>query len=438
MGNYLGSTEQQQKEMLAKIGLNTMNDLYQVIPQEMLVEKLDIPASKSEFEVRDIIENMGRKNKVFSKIFRGAGAYNHYIPAIVKQISNKEEFVTSYTPYQPEISQGLLQSIFEYQTMICEITGMDATNASVYDGATATAEAINMCLEKKRMKVLISETTNPMTIQTAITYFSSRGIEFVMIPEKDGVTDLSALKGALDETTACFIVQQPNYYGGIEAVEEMEVLVHDTKAKFIMNVNPVASTVLKSAGEVNADIAVGDSQPFGLPLAFGGPYIGFIATKEKMVRKLPGRIAGETVDEAGERAFVLTLQAREQHIRREKAASNICSNQALCALTNAVYMSTMGAQGIQEVATQCHSKAHYLANQLSKIEGVQLVNEAPFFHEFVTSLPISEESVLAKLEEHDILGGYPTEKGLLWCVTEMNTKEQMDEVAALVKEACQS
>ncbi|MFD1900477.1 aminomethyl-transferring glycine dehydrogenase subunit GcvPA [Enterococcus termitis] len=415
-----------------------MNELYQDIPKEMLVEKLDIPAGKSELEVRSIIEAMGRKNKVFSTIFRGAGAYNHYIPAIVKQIAAKEEFVTSYTPYQPEISQGLLQSIFEYQTMICEITGMDATNASVYDGATATAEGINMCLEKKRLKVLISETTNPMTVRTALTYFSSQDIEFVMIPEKDGLTDLAALKAALDETTACFIVQQPNYYGGIEAVEEIEELVHEAKAKFIMNVNPVASTLLKSAGEVNADIAVGDSQPFGLPLAFGGPYIGFIATKEKMIRKLPGRIAGETVDEAGDRAFVLTLQAREQHIRREKAASNICSNQALCALTNAVYMSTMGAKGIQEVATQCYSKAHYLADQLSQIEGVELTNDSPFFHEFVTTLPVSETLVLEKLEEQDILGGYPTEKGLLWCVTELNTKEQMDKVAALVKEACQS
>ncbi|ALS03023.1 glycine dehydrogenase [Enterococcus silesiacus] len=436
MGNYLGSTEQQQQEMLKTIGLNTMSDLYQDIPKEMIVENLDIPAGKSEFEVRRILENMGKKNKVFSSIFRGAGAYNHYIPAIVKQIAAKEEFMTSYTPYQPEISQGLLQSIFEYQTMICEITGMDATNASVYDGATAAAEAINMCLEKKRLKVLISETTNPMTIQTALTYFSSRDIEFVMIPEKDGVTDLSVLKETLDDTSACFIVQQPNYYGGIESVEAIAEMVHEAKAKFIMSVNPVASTVLKSAGEVNADIAVGDSQPFGIPLAFGGPYIGFIATKEKMIRKLPGRISGETVDEAGDRAFVLTLQAREQHIRREKAASNICSNQALCALTNAVYMSTMGARGIQEVAEQCYSKAHYLLDRLTQIKGVKRTNDSPFFHEFVTTFPVANEVILAKLEEHDILGGYPTEQGLLWCVTEMNTKEQIDEVVALVKESC--
>ncbi|MEI5994733.1 aminomethyl-transferring glycine dehydrogenase subunit GcvPA [Candidatus Enterococcus mansonii] len=436
MGNYLGSTQKQQQDMLQAIGLKDMSELYQDIPKEMLVKNLDIPAGKSEFEVRQILETMGRKNKVFSAIFRGAGAYNHYIPAIVKQIAAKEEFVTSYTPYQPEISQGLLQSIFEYQTMICEITGMDATNASVYDGATAAAEAINMCLEKKRLKVLISETTNPMTIQTALTYFSSREIDVVMIPEKNGLTDLSVLKEQLDETTACFVVQQPNYYGGIEQVEEMADIVHDKKAKFIMSVNPVASTVLKTAGEVNADIAVGDSQPFGLSLAFGGPYIGFIATKEKMMRKLPGRIAGETVDEANNRAFVLTLQAREQHIRREKAASNICSNQALCALTNAVYMSTMGAQGIQEVAEHCYSKAHYLAAQLTQIKGVELGNDAPFFHEFLTTLPVSNEKVLAVLEEQDILGGYPTKQGLLWCVTEMNTKEQMDEVVALVKEAC--
>lgn len=437
MGNYLGSTEKQQQDMLKTIGLTDMIDLYRSLPKDMIVEKLDIPAGKSEFEVRRILENMGKKNKVFSSIFRGAGAYNHYIPAIVKQISAKEEFMTSYTPYQPEISQGLLQSIFEYQTMICEITGMDATNASVYDGPTATAEAINMCIEKKRLKVLISETTNPMTIQTALTYFSSRDIEFVLIPEKNGVTDLAILQERLDDTSACFIVQQPNYYGGIEPVEAIAEIVHEAKTKFIMSVNPVASTILKSAGEVNADIAVGDSQPFGLPLAFGGPYIGFIATKEKMMRKLPGRIAGETVDESGNRAFVLTLQAREQHIRREKAASNICSNQALCALTNAVYMSTMGARGIQEVAEQCYSKAHYLADQLCQIDGVKRITDSPFFHEFVTSFPVSNEIVLAKLEQYDILGGYPTKEGLLWCVTEMNTKEQIDEVVALVKEACE-
>lgn len=436
MGNYLGSTEKQQQEMLKMIGLKEMSDLYKDLPKEMIVDKLDIPAGKSEFEVRRILETIGKKNHVFSSIFRGAGAYNHYIPAIVKQISAKEEFMTSYTPYQPEISQGLLQSIFEYQTMICEITGMDATNASVYDGATAAAEAINMCLEKKRLKVLISETTNPMTIQTALTYFGSREIEFIMIPEKNGLTDLAVLKEKLDDTSACFIVQQPNYYGGIEPVEAMAEIVHEAKAKFIMSVNPIASTVLKTAGEVGGDIAVGDSQPFGLPLAFGGPYIGFIATKEKMMRKLPGRIAGETVDEAGDRAFVLTLQAREQHIRREKAASNICSNQALCALTNAVYMSTMGARGIQEIAEQCYSKAHYLADQLSQIKGVKRNNDSPFFHEFILTFPVSNEVILAKLEEHDILGGYPTDQGLLWCVTEMNTKEQIDEVIVLVKEAC--
>lgn len=437
MGNYLGSTNQQQKDMLQTIGLANLEELYQDIPKEMLVENLAIPAGRSELEVRRILEAMGQKNKVFSTIFRGAGAYNHYIPAIVKQVAAKEEFMTSYTPYQPEISQGLLQSIFEYQTMICEITGMDATNASVYDGATAAAEAVNMCLEKKRMKVLISETTNPMTIQTIMTYFSSREIECIITPQKAGVTNLSVLKEQLDDTTACFVVQQPNYFGGIEPVEEIERLVHEINAKFVMSVNPVASTVLKTAGEVNADIAVGDSQPFGLPMAFGGPYIGFVATKEKMIRKLPGRIAGETIDEAGNRAFVLTLQAREQHIRREKAASNICSNQALCALTNAVYMSTMGAAGIQQVAEQCYSKAHYLAEKLTQINGVELGNDSTFFHEFVTKFPVANEKILDKLEEQDILGGYPTEQGLLWCVTEMNTKEQMDQVVALVKEVCE-
>lgn len=434
MGSYLPNTKQEQQEMLEEIGFHSFDELFAHIPEEVKVKELHLPSGLSEMEAFGAMEDMAEKNKVFRHIFRGAGAYHHYIPAIVDSVAGKEEFVTAYTPYQAEISQGILQSIFEYQTMICELTGMDASNASVYDGATAAAEAVAMCRERKRQTVYVAATANPQVISVIKTYCWGSGTEVVMIPEKDGVTDREALAAALDDTSACFYLQQPNYYGIFEDADGLGTIVHEAGAKFIMGCNPIALAIMKTPGECGADVAVGDGQPLGMSLSFGGPYLGFMAATAKMTRKLPGRIVGETVDKEGNRAFVLTLQAREQHIRREKASSNICSNQALCALRAGVYMAAMGSDGMRQAATLCMSKAHYLQKALEEA-GLKLKYSHPFFHEFVTVSDTDPEKILAALETHDILGGLPLGDGqILWCATEMNTKAEMEETAAVVKE----
>lgn len=438
MGTYIPSTSRERQEMLEDIGYNKIDDLFAAIPREVLFKgSLNLPKGHSELEVRRKIEGIAEKNTVFKTIFRGAGAYNHYIPSIVKQITSKEEFVTAYTPYQAEISQGLLQSIFEYQTMICELTGLDVSNASVYDGATAAAEAVIMCKERKRQKAIISDMVNPQVIDTIKTYCSGIGMDIVVLKGKDGRTDIEALRNLADEETACIYIQHPNYFGQLEDTKAVKEITSLTGAKYIVGCNPVSLAVLKTPGEYGADIAVGEGQPLGLALSFGGPYIGFMATTEKLMRRLPGRIVGETTDIEGKRAFVLTLQAREQHIRREKASSNICSNQALCALTVGVYLSTVGRDGIKQVASQCMSKAHYLAEELNKIEGFELVYKKDFFNEFVTSSPKEVGYVMSKLEKEGILGGYPLkgeEDRILWCATEMNTKEEIDRLIVILKE----
>ncbi len=436
MGSYVPSTLSERQQMLKSIGLSSVDDLFVNVPQNMKIDGLNIPTGKSELEVHEMMKTIASKNKVFSSIFRGAGAYNHYIPSIVKSVTTKEEFLTAYTPYQAEISQGILQSIFEYQTMICELTGMDVSNASVYDGASAAAEAASMCRERKRTKTLISAATHPMVIQTVQTYCDGADTEVVIVPTKDGVTDLDMLASMLDDRVASVYIQQPNFYGLIEDAQKIGEIAHNAGAKFIMGVNPIACSILKTPAECSADVAVGEGQPLGMPLSFGGPYLGFMACTNAMLRKLPGRIVGETVDIEGKRAFVLTLQAREQHIRREKASSNICSNQALCALTASVYMTAMSESGLREVATQCISKAHYAANLISAINGFKIIYQGEFFHEFVTSCPIDSNVLLQKLEEKDILGGYPIEGGILWCVTEMNSKEQIDRLVKILREVC--
>ena len=434
LGKYVPTTTAEQQEMLGEIGVNSIEDLYTQVPTNLRIKELNIPSAKSEFEVRQHLTELAAENQVFQSIFRGAGAYYHYIPSLVKQIASKEEFLTSYTPYQAEISQGVLQGIFEFQTMICELTGLDAANASVYDGATAAAEAVNMTIERQRKKVFVAETVDPMTIETIQTYCQGQGIKLVMIPAKDGQVDQVVLKAKVDQETACLFIQQPNYFGQIEAASELGEIIHGVQAKFIMGVNPIATTVLKTPAECGADIATGEAQPLGLPLAFGGPYLGFMATTKKLTRNLPGRIAGETVDSDGKRAFVLTLQAREQHIRREKASSNICSNQAHCALTASIYLSVMGPRGVKNAAMQSYTKAHYLANELNLIPGFELVYAGEFFHEFVTRSPLPTTDLLEKLAGKGILGGYPVGEDLLWCVTEMNTKEQMDQLISVIKE----
>ena len=435
MGSYVPSTAQQRQEMLKAVGLNAIEDLYAVVPPEMRIDGKPAEPGMSELEVSAAMSAMAAKNHVFSSIFRGAGAYHHYIPSIVKRVTSKEEFVTAYTPYQAEISQGILQSIFEYQTMICELTGMDVSNASVYDGASAAAEAAAMCRDRKRSRVLVSAAANPMVIQTIKTYAWGANAEVVEIPAKDGKTDVEALKAMITDTDAGVYIQQPNYFGVIEDAEAVAEATHAAGAKLIMGINPIAAVMLKTPREVGADIAVGEGQPLGMSLNFGGPYLGFMATSGAMERKLPGRIVGETVDDRGNRCYVLTLQAREQHIRREKASSNICSNQALCAMTAAVYMAAMGPSGMREVASQCYNKAHYLAAELGKIPGFQLVNNAEFFHEFVMTTPVDAGDLLAKLEQSDILGGLAVEGGILWCATEMNSKADIDKLIEKVKEA---
>lgn len=435
MGGYIPGTEQEQQEMLAEIGFSSMEELFGHIPDEVKVKGgLQIPEGMSELEVRKAMEKIAEKNQVFPIVFRGAGAYRHFIPSIVGSVISKENLMTAYTPYQAEISQGILQSIFEYQTMISELTGMDVSNASVYDGATAAAEALAMCRERKRTKAIVSATTDPKVIDVMKTYCFGNEMELVLAPEKDGATDVEALKELVDKETACVYIQHPNYYGSLEEAAAIGELTHEAGAKYIMGVNPISLGILKTPREYGADVAVGEGQPLGLPLAFGGPYLGFMTCVSAMTRKLPGRIVGETTDHNGKKGYVLTLQAREQHIRREKASSNICSNQALCALAVGVYLAAMGKKGVQEAAIQCTSKAHYLAKRLEEA-GCSIENRGGFFHEFVAVSEKTSEDILNALEKEGILGGYPLdEHRILWCCTEVNTKEEMDRAAAIVKE----
>ncbi len=435
MGSYVPSTPAQRQEMLRSLGLERAEELYRDVPEGMLLDHpLDLPAGMSELEAGRALRSMAAKNRVFSTVLRGAGAYDHYIPSIVKYIPAKEEFLTAYTPYQAEMSQGVLQSIFEYQTMICELTGMDVSNASVYDGATAAAEAAAMCRERKRRVTLVSAAAHPDTINTVRTYCYGAGEEMRLVPVKEGKTDLEALRELLDDGTASFYLQQPNFYGLFEDAGAAGELVHTAGALFVMGCNPIALAIMKTPRDCGADVAVGEGQSLGMPLSWGGPYLGYMATTKKHMRRLPGRIVGETVDSRGERAYVLSLQAREQHIRREKAGSNICSNQALCALTAGVYMATMGPDGMAEAARQSMAKAHYLAKELCAIPGVTLRYPGAFFHEFVTVMPRAGR-VLRALEEAGILGGLPLEDGgVLWCATEKAERTALDRTVSIVRE----
>ena len=436
MGSYIPSTPAEREEMLKAVGVASYKELYRDVPAEMYLDRaLNIPEGMSELEVSRAVSAMAAKNKVFSTILRGAGAYDHYIPSIVKYIPAKEEFLTAYTPYQAEMSQGVLQSIYEYQTMICELTGMDVSNASVYDGATAAAEAAAMCRDRKRRVTLISGAAHPDTINTVRTYCYGTNDELRIVPTKDGKTDLDALREMLTSEVASFYVQQPNFNGLFEDAVAIGEMVHEAGALYVMGCNPIALGIMKTPRECGADIAVGEAQPLGMPVSYGGPYLGYMAATEKQMRKLPGRIVGETVDSKGERAYVLSLQAREQHIRREKASSNICSNEALCAMIAGLYMSAMGPHGMAEAARQSMSKAHYLAKELCAIPGISMKHSGEYFHEFLVEMPKADE-VLAALEKNGILGGLKTEGGVLWCVTEKVSREELDRTVAIVKEVC--
>ena len=437
MRSYVPNTPAERKEMLKAIGLESMDDLFSDIPEDLKLNRpLDLPAPMSEMEIRDLITGYVLQNDEGGLLFRGAGAYHHYIPAVVPQLASRSEFYTAYTPYQAEMSQGMLQSIFEWQTVICNITGMEASNASVYDGATAAAESLLMLANAKRKdRVLYSAALNPGVIMTMKTYAHCYGIELVEIPvNADGITDMDALAAALPES-AGYIAAQPTYFGCIDHLDSIAELVHANKALLVSYCNPISLGTIKRPADYGADIAIGDSQPMGIPMCFGGPYAGFMATTNKLIRNLPGRIVGETVDHEGGRAYVLTLQAREQHIRREKASSNICSNQMLCAIMSTIYACTMGPEGMREVGEHNIAKAHYLASELSKLPGIRMRYNTPFFNEFITDSDRPAEEINEALKGFGIVGGLVLpDGGMLWCATEMNTKGDIDFLIDMLKE----
>ena len=433
MGNYLPSTASERQDMLRTIGLSTFDELYKEVPEAVRLDVLHIPEGISEMEAAEKIRALARRNRRYSSIFRGAGAYDRYIPAIVKTVTSKEEFLTAYTPYQAEISQGILQSIFEYQTQICELTDMDVSNASVYDGATAAAEAVFMCQERKKTGVVLPDTVDPQVIEVIRTYCSSRNVPVTLVRTADYALEPEDLKAALKSGNACVYVQSPNFYGVIEDTEALAEAAHEAQAKFIMAADPISLGLLKSPGECGADIAVGEGQPLGMPLSFGGPYLGYMACKKELMRKLPGRIVGQTTDSFGKRCFVLTLQAREQHIRREKASSNICSNEALCAMTASVYLAAMGAKGLRRAAENSAAHAHYLAEKLEPL-GFRRKTSRTFFNEFLTDCPVDPAILQGRLDEEGILGGLSIDGGILWCCTEKNTKASIDRLTEILRE----
>ena len=424
--------------MLEKVGCKSLDDLYAQIPEDIRFRgDYDIPLSASELEVRQAFQLLGSKNRQLV-CFAGMGAYDHYTPSVIPNLLSRSEFLTSYTPYQAEISQGTLHYIFEYQSMMAELTGMDVSNASMYDGATATAEAMMMAVAagKKADKVLVSAGLNPRTREVLDTYALHQGIELVTIPLTDGTTDLSTLNSQLSTLSgvAGVIVQQPNVYGIVEDFTGFADACHEHKALLVMDSVAADLAVLKTPGEWGADIAVGDGQSLGIPLSFGGPYVGYMCCTEKLIRKMPGRIVGKTVDNRGQRAFVLTLQAREQHIRRQKATSNICSNQSLMALFVTMYMALMGREGVKEAAERSYAAAHYLCDELQKTGRFQLVYQKPFFNEFYVKYDGDVDTLCQRFIDAGMLGGIRLEEGILFAVTEKRTKEEIDnliKVAAL-------
>ena len=422
--------------MLSVAGVKSMDELFGEIPQQLLFNReFNLPEAMSEIEIRNYFEALSKRNSNLV-CFAGAGVEDHYSPSVIAPLISRGEFLTAYTPYQPEISQGTLQYIFEYQSMICELTGMDVTNASMYDGTTATAEAMMMCVSiaKKRNKVLLSATVDPKVRRVVETYAKYQGVVIETIAEKDGVTDLADLEAKLAaDDVAGVILAQPNFYGIIEDYSGVADMCHAKKAQFVMNAKLSALAVLKTPAEWGADIACGDAQSLGIPMTYGGPYVGYLACTNTHVRKLPGRIVGATTDVDGKRAFVLTLQAREQHIRREKANSNICSNQSLMALYVTIYMSVMGHKGLSDACSLSYSGAHYLAEQLAATGKCTMAHDKPFFNEFAVKTSVPAQQVLEKLLENGILGGVRiADDTLLVCVTEQRTKAEMDKFAEIV------
>ena len=431
---YFPHTQDDLQAMMAKAGVKDLDGLYAQIPESIRFRgDYKLPSEMSEMEVRDVFTKLGSQNKQLT-CFVGYGVYDHYTPSVIPQLLSRSEFLTSYTPYQAEISQGTLHYIFEYQSMMTELTGMDISNASMYDGTTAAAEAMMMAVAagKKQNKVLVSAGMNPKTREVLDTYALHQGIELLTIPMKDGVTSKENLEALLAEGgVAGVMVLQPNVYGIVEDFTGFAEACHEQKALFIMDSVASDLAVLKTPGEWGADIAVGDGQSLGIPMLFGGPYVGYMCCTEKLIRKMPGRIVGMTKDNRDQRAFVLTLQAREQHIRRQKATSNICSNQSLMALFVTVYCSLMGKQGVKEAAKLSYAGAHYLCDELQKTGKFQLVYDKPFFNEFYVKYNGDVDALYQRFIDAGFLGGVKYEDGLLFAVTEKRTKEEIDNLVKI-------
>lgn len=433
---FFPHTEKDLNEMLAKAGVSSLEGLYAEVPESIRFKgDYDLPEAKSELEIRQFFKSLGEENKQLI-CFAGAGTYDHYTPSAIPSIIERSEFLTSYTPYQAEISQGTLHYIFEYQSMMTELTGMDISNASMYDGTTATAEAMLMCIAaaKKANKVLVSETVDPKVIEVVNTYAHFHCVDVEFVKAKDGVTDRDDYSAKIAQGgVAGMIVQQPNYYGIVEDYEGFADAAHDNKALFVVNSIAADLAVLKTPREWGADIAVGDGQSLGIPMTFGGPSVGYMCCTEKLIRKLPGRIVGMTKDNRGQRAFVLTLQAREQHIRRQKATSNICSNESLMALFVTIYMSLMGKEGVKEAARLSYAGAHYLADKLVATGKFTLAFDKPFFNEFCVRYTGDVDALQKKFVDNGIFGGVKVAPDtIMFAVTEKRTKEEIDKLVSLI------
>ena len=436
MYKYFPHTQADIDTMLRKVGIESLDDLYAEVPEEVRFKgDYDLPEAKSELEVRQTFDRLCQRNQVLT-VFAGAGVYDHYTPAVVPNIIGRSEFLTSYTPYQAEISQGTLHYIFEWQSMIAELTGLDIANASMYDGCTATAEAVLMANAnaKKTNRVLVSEAVDPRVLDVVRTYARFHGVEIVTIATRDGQTDKADLDRLLGEgSVAGVVVQQPNYYGQVEDFTGYADAIHAQKGLFIVNSPALYLSVLKTPGEWGADIAVGDGQTLGIPMSYGGPYVGYMCCTEKLMRKMPGRIVGMTKDNRGQRVFVLTLQAREQHIRRQKATSNICSNQSLMALWATIYLSVMGKAGAREAIQKSCDGAHYLAARLVETGHFRLTYGGEFLNEFCVDYDGNADELLARLASKGILGGVRMgDHTIMMAVTEKRTQQEMDQLIQLV------
>lgn len=444
---FIPHTDSEREEMLRVIGVSSLDELFQAVPKAYRFPKLNLPPALSEMEVSAELSDLAAANESTRDLvcFLGAGAYNHYIPSAVDAVIRRGEFLTAYTPYQPEVSQGTLQAVFEYQSLVANLTGMEVSNASHYDGATAAAEAAVLAYHHfrgKRPRIVMSAAVNPQYRAVVRTYMCGyNGIDIVGDDEKQPFASLESLAGLIDMNTSLVIVQYPDFFGTIQDLTAFAQTVHAAGALLCVAVNPTALGMLTPPGDFGADIVVGEGQPLGIALSFGGPYLGMFATKKDLVRKISGRLVGETQDEKGQRGYVLTLTAREQHIRREKATSNICTNQGLMALASAVYMSLLGKDGLRRVAELCYHKAHYAAEKIGKIPGYKLINQGPFFHEFVVKTPVPVADLNLHLLDHGFLGGYDLGKDypgledhMLIAVTEMNTKEDIDILCEILEE----